>query len=108
MNRVTFVATTLLFGLVFTGVAISAEYTVGQKNKKFTTKELKIKLGDKVHFTNEDPFVHNVYSLSDIKTFDLGSYPRGKSKAVVFDKAGKIPVECAIHPNMYMEIIIEE
>lgn len=87
--------------------AMSEEFEVGQKNKDFTIKELKIKVGDSVKFTNQDSFYHNIYSLSDIKTFDLGSFPKGESRTVKFDKVGKIPVECAIHPNMYMDVIVE-
>ena len=82
----------------------AAEYTVGQKNKEFTENKLEIKVGDTVRFTNEDSFFHNVFSLSEVKTFDLGSYPKGESKTVTFDKEGIIEVECAIHPNMHMAV----
>lgn len=88
-------------------VVHAAEYEIGQKDKKFTEKKLDIKVGDTVKFTNEDPFFHNVFSLSDNKTFDLGSYPKGKSKSVTFDKPGKIDVECAIHPTMHMVIEVK-
>ncbi len=80
---------------------------MGQQNKRFTVKHLKIKVGDTVQFINEDPFFHNVFSLSDAKTFDLGSYPKGQSKSVTFDKAGRVEVECAIHPTMRMVIDVE-
>ncbi len=101
-----------LFGAVLatmlvTGVATAAEYEVTQKNKEFSPKELNIKVGDTVKFTNEDPFFHNVFSLSDLKTFDLGSYPKGEFKSVTFDKAGKVEVECAIHPSMLMTINVQ-
>jgi plastocyanin len=36
--------------------------------------------------------------------FDLGSYPAGQSRSVTFEKAGKVQVECAIHPMMRMVI----
>ena len=97
---------TLLF-VVVSSVAFSAEFEVGQKDKQFTKKSLTIKAGDTVKFTNQDPFFHNVFSLSELKTFDLGSYPKGESKSVTFDKAGTVDVECAIHPNMKMKIIIK-
>jgi plastocyanin len=53
---------------------------------------------------NDDPFAHNVFSLSDTKSFDLGSYPQGQGKSVVMDKAGLVEVECAVHPDMKMLI----
>ncbi len=93
--------------LLFVGVADAAEYEVVQKNKTFSVKELTIKAGDTVKFTNEDEFFHNVFSLSDLKTFDLGSYPKGEYKSVTFEKSGTVEVECAIHPSMLMTINIE-
>jgi plastocyanin len=83
-------------------------HEVGQKDKDFTKKVLTIKKGDTVSFKNLDPFFHNVFSLSDAKFFDLGSFPQGESKKVVFEEAGEIDVECAIHPNMIMTIKVEE
>jgi plastocyanin len=85
----------------------AAEVEVGQKDKQFTKKSVTIKSGDSVKFTNQDPFFHNVFSLSDLKTFDLGSYPKGQSKSVKFEKAGTYDVECAIHPNMKMKVKVE-
>ncbi|MCP3853056.1 MAG: methylamine utilization protein [Gammaproteobacteria bacterium] len=99
-----FIAGTLL---LLSSSGFAEEYVIGQKNKAFSVKEIKIKVGDTINFENNDPFFHNVYSLSDINTFDLGSYPKGESKAITFDKPGTVAVECAIHPNMYMEVIIE-
>jgi plastocyanin len=90
----------------------AADFVVEQKNKAFTYKNtkagtLKIKVGDVVEFKNMDPFFHNVFSLSDPKLFDLGSYPQGQSKSVTFDKPGLVEVECAIHPEMKMNIEVK-
>jgi len=83
-------------------------HRVGQKDKQFSTSELTVKQGDTVVFSNDDPFFHNVFSLSSTSTFDLGSYPKGDSKSVVFDEAGEVEVECAIHPSMRMKIKVEK
>lgn len=100
---------TISAGLIFLGASFaqSAEHTVGQKNKDFTVSSLTISVGDKVHFKNEDSVFHNVFSLSDAKFFDLGSYPLGESREVVFDTPGTVEVECAIHPSMKMIIEVE-
>ena len=87
--------------------ALGAEIEVTQKNKSFPVKELKIKKGDSIKFTNADPFFHNIFSLSASKSFDLGSYGNGESKSVVFDKAGQVDVECAIHPSMQLSVQVE-
>ena len=97
----------LIFGILLPFFAISAqaaEHVVGQKDKAFTMSHLKIKVGETVAFRNDDPFFHNIFSLSDVQSFDLGSFPQGQSRKVVFNKEGKIDVECAIHPDMRMVI----
>ncbi len=88
--------------------SIAQEYEIGQKNKEFTVKELTVRIGDKMVFTNQDPFFHNIYSLSENQSFDLGSYPKGNQRSVVAEKAGTLKVECAIHPSMQMTIHVEE
>ncbi|WP_261844639.1 hypothetical protein [Aliamphritea ceti] len=88
--------------------SVAQEYEIGQKNKEFTVKELTVRVGDKMVFTNQDPFFHNIYSLSEKQSFDLGSYPKGNQRSVVAEKPGTLKVECAIHPNMQMIIHVEE
>lgn len=94
--------------LLSANAAIGETYEVGQKDKKFTQDELSIKVGDTVKFTNNDPFFHNVFSLSDAEMFDLGSYPQGESRDVKFTTPGEVEVECAIHPEMRMTIKVQE
>jgi hypothetical protein len=43
---------------------------------------------------------HNVFSFRDGKKFDLGMYPVGTSKPIVFDKPGLSRIFCNIHPHM--------
>jgi plastocyanin len=98
-------STVVAVSLALAAVSASAgEFVITQKDKAFAPGSLKIKVGDSVLFKNEDGFAHNVFSLSDPKSFDLGSYGKGESKTVVFDKPGTVEVECAIHPNMKMNI----
>lgn len=89
-------------------VAYAKDFEVAQKDKKFSQSKLAVQVGDSVSFKNEDPFSHNVFSLSDAKTFDLGSYPKGQAKKVTFDKAGTVEVECAIHPAMKIDIEVQK
>ena len=89
-------------------VALAAEQVVEQKDKAFSSKAITVKVGDAVEFKNLDAFNHNVFSLSDVKSFDLGSFPQGQSKKVVFDKPGTVEIECAIHPEMKMTIEVKK
>lgn len=106
-------AATILTALLSIATAAkAADYTVEQKDKNFVYNgaragTLKIKVGDVVQFKNMDPYFHNVFSLSDAKLFDLGSFPQGQSKSVTFDKAGTVEVECAIHPQMKMSVEVK-
>ncbi|MCV6622135.1 MAG: plastocyanin/azurin family copper-binding protein [Cellvibrionaceae bacterium] len=86
---------------------MAAEHVIGQKNKAFTKKSITIKKGDTIKFPNQDPFFHNVYSMSESKSFDLGSYAKGVSKSVKFDKQGEVIVQCAIHPFMKLKVKVE-
>ncbi|GAB1267181.1 methylamine utilization protein [Aurantivibrio infirmus] len=99
----------LLLSTCFLAFTTSAEVIeVAQKDKKFTKTTIEIKKGDTVRFVNSDPFFHNVFSLSDIKLFDLGSFPQGEHRDVVFDTVGKAQVECALHPSMILDITVTE
>ncbi len=88
--------------------AQSAEYVISQKGKAFAPKTLTVHVGDSVRFVNDDPFAHNVFSLSDTKSFDLGSYGQGLFKTVLMDKSGLVDVECAVHPDMKMTIEVRK
>jgi len=95
---------TLVGALLLAGTAMAAEHVVVQKGKAFSARKMEVKLGDSVKFVNEDPFSHNVFSLSDAKSFDLGSYGQGGAKSITLDKAGTVEVECAVHPDMKLVI----
>jgi plastocyanin len=107
--------TVLFCSLILSATALADTVSVSQKNKQFTLKSeggkvvesISIKKGDTVRFVNDDDFFHNVFSLSDAKLFDLGSFPKGEHRDVVFDVAGEVEVECAIHPEMKVTIKVE-
>jgi plastocyanin len=110
-NNVMFVS---IAAVMITAISFAQaeEFTVTQTDKTFKMKgskveNLTIKAGDSVKFLNEDPWFHNVFSLSDTKTFDLGSYPKGQFKTVVFEKPGSVDIECAIHPQMQLHLEVK-
>ena len=59
-----------------------------------------------VDFPNNDQTYHNVFSLSRAKTFDLGRYAAGRSKAVRFDRPGIVRVFCDIHAHMSAFVLV--
>ena len=77
-----------------------------QQNETFVPHVLAITRGSTVDFPNDDPFFHNVFSLSSAASFNLGRYPRGKSKQETFRKAGLVKVFCDIHSHMSASILV--
>ncbi len=77
-----------------------------QSGERFVPHVLAIRTGTTVQFPNDDPLFHNVFSLSRVKTFDLGRYPRGASRPVTFETAGVVPVFCHIHADMSAYIVV--
>ena len=106
MNRIPALAAALVALLALQAQA--GEHVVTQKGKAFSAKKISVQQGDSVRFVNDDPFAHNIFSLSDVKSFDLGSYGQGQSKAVVMDKVGTVDVECAVHPDMKMTVEVRK
>jgi plastocyanin len=71
-----------------------------QRNLAFAPLVLAIRVGTTVEFPNNDRVFHNVFSFRDGKKFDLGMYPAGTVKRIVFDQPGLSRLFCNIHPNM--------
>jgi plastocyanin len=74
--------------------------TLNQTHLNFEPHVLAIRVGTAVDFPNNDKVFHNVFSFRDGKKFDLGMYPAGTAKTIVFDKPGLSRIFCNIHPHM--------
>jgi len=79
-----------------------------QQDTSFRPPVLVVPVGTQVEFPNRDPFFHNVFSYSSTKRFDLGRYPRGESRTVVFDRPGIVKVYCEIHQWMRSAVLVVE
>ncbi|TMQ17349.1 MAG: hypothetical protein E6J90_03250 [Deltaproteobacteria bacterium] len=79
---------------------------IAQKGRRFVPDLVAITVGEKVAFPNLDPFLHNVFSQSVPRKFDLGSFKRGETKEKQFPEAGVVDVYCNIHPEMAATILI--
>ena len=77
-----------------------------QKDRRFVPDLLVIPAGATVSFPNLDPIFHNVFSLSKVKSFDLGNYSRGHTRLVAFPKPGIVLVNCRLHSNMSAAIVV--
>jgi plastocyanin len=80
--------------------------TIAQKGRKFVPDLVAITVNERVEFPNNDPFLHNVFSQSATRKFDLGSFPRGETKEKDFPVPGVVDVYCNIHPEMAATILV--
>jgi hypothetical protein len=74
--------------------------SIAQRDEQFLPHMVAVTTGSSVAFPNEDPFFHNVFSLSRGAAFNLGRYPSGSSRAKVFTRPGIVKVFCEIHSHM--------
>ena len=77
-----------------------------QRDESFVPHVLAIVAGTTVDFPNNDRTYHNVFSLSKTRSFDLGRYAAGHSKAIRFDRPGIVRVFCDIHSHMSAFILV--
>lgn len=81
---------------------------VEQRGKQFAPHVMAIPVGSTVSFPNFDPILHNVFSISKTKAFDLGMYKRGETREVKFDKPGIVRLGCNLHAAMSAYLIVVE
>lgn len=74
----------------------------------FTPHVLPVVVGTKVAFPNSDEVRHNVFSPSPAKRFNLGTYPKGVAKHVVFDRPGVVELLCNVHADMSAYVVVTE
>jgi plastocyanin len=79
---------------------------INQRGERFVPHVVAVTVGSIVDFPNNDRTYHNVFSLSDVKSFDLGRYAAGQSKSVRFDRPGIVRVFCDIHSHMSAFVLV--
>jgi len=90
----------------FKQAPLSDAPVVSQKDKTFIPDLKVIVAGQSVQFTNDDPFVHNVFSTSTARNFDLGQPGPHETRTVSFPNPGLVDVFCNIHEQMYANILV--
>jgi len=77
-------------------------------DKTYAPHVVVVPLGSTVRFPNHDPFNHNVFSVSEPNSFDLGLYGRGEVKSYTFERPGLVRVYCNVHPRMVAYVLVIE
>ncbi|HRC86684.1 MAG TPA: hypothetical protein PK413_13845 [Thermoanaerobaculia bacterium] len=81
-------------------------YEMVTRGKEFVPRVLPIPKGSTVRFPNQDPILHNVFSVSTGNPFDLGLYGKGPGKAYTFNTPGVVRVFCNVHHAMVAYVVI--
>jgi len=75
-------------------------------DKVYAPRVVVASVGSTVRFPNHDPFNHNVFSVSEGNSFDLGLYGRGQTKGQTFTHEGLVRVFCNVHPRMAAYVVL--
>lgn len=75
-------------------------------DKAYAPHVVVVPLGSTVRFPNHDPFNHNVFSVTEPNSFDLGLYGRGETKSQTFMHPGLVRVYCNVHPRMVAYVLV--
>lgn len=80
----------------------STPVLISQRGARFSPALSVVCIGQTVEFANDEdrPVDHNVFSQSKPKSFDLGVFRPGTSRAVLFDQPGPVRLHCSIHRDM--------
>jgi len=81
--------------------AAQTTHVIVQKGRRFTPTQVTIARGDSLTFTNEDEFIHQMYSEG---LFDSDEKNPGETLVQPFTRSGTFEVKCHIHPKMRLVV----
>jgi len=84
------------------------DLVVDQVELTFVPHVLPVVTGTTVAFPNSDEVRHNVFSASQAKRFNLGTYSKGVVKHVVFDNPGVVELLCNVHAEMSAYVVVSD
>ncbi len=76
-------------------------HTIIQKGRRFSVPEVTIRRGESLTFTNNDEFIHQIYSQD---LFDSDERTPGQTLSETFARTGTFEVHCHIHPKMKLVV----
>ncbi len=74
--------------------------------KQFQPQVLVVPVGSTVRFTNQDPILHNAFSVSGRNAFDSGLVGPGKAREAVFKEPSVTRVFCNVHHAMFAHVVV--
>ncbi len=93
-----------------TAVAAAAResYSITQRGRVFRPDFAVVLRDADVDFVNNEEMNidHNVFSLSEVKKFDIGLGEQGSTHSIQFENGGLLRFYCSIHKNMEGTIVV--
>jgi plastocyanin len=96
----------LVYIVGFDETAPPMQVEIKQVKRHFIPDLVALPAGGRVAFPNGDPFLHNVFSPTAERAFDVGSYKQGDTRTRVFPTRGVIDIYCNIHPEMSATLVV--
>ncbi len=87
------------------GVAAPEGPEVRISDFAFAPRDLRVKRGATVRWVNQDQEPHTV--TSDAGAFGSRGLDAGEGYAFTFEKAGRFPYHCSLHPTMTGTVVVE-
>lgn len=87
---------------------LDAAQLVDQREETFVPLVTVVPRGGAVRFANSDAPLHQVYSFSPIRQFELTLAPGETSEGIVFDEVGVAAIGCNIHDHMIAYIFVTD
>lgn len=79
---------------------------ISQTGRLFAPSDVEIASGSTIRFTNDDPFLHQIFVSSPTFSFDSNEQPPGQSVEIPFPTPGEFRVLCGIHPKMSLRVLV--
>ena len=93
-------------GLQIPGKVVGADYIMSTSDKQFSPRVMAVPTGATVRFPNNDPILHNAFSVSKPNKFDVGQYGEGEGATHTFEHPGLVRVYCNVHHSMNAVIYV--
>ena len=87
--------------------AAASPTVVTQVGRAFSVREVRLRRGDVVRFSNADEFIHQIYVRSPTFSFASSEQEPGTNVDVRFPTPGSFEVRCEIHPRMLLNVSVE-
>jgi plastocyanin len=82
-------------------------HRMSQRDRAFEVKEIDIARGDRLLFSNHDPFLHQIYIISPGLNFESDEQLPGEIIEVKFSNPGIYEMRCHIHPKMLLTVHVK-